>query len=230
MTRAVALLALFASAPALAAKPTVAILYFDYEKEDDLAVLKKGLTQMLISDLAGHEKVSLVERVRLQDVLAELQLSQSKKTDPETAVKVGKLLGAKYIVVGGYFQVLGQLQVTARLVEVETSKTLAGVQARGKPDDFFQLEQDLSGQLGKAFSEKLETAAAAPSGEKSQPTEAKKVKKPAKLPLQQAVQYAKALDALDKKDKETAKKELQAVVKAQPDFELATLDLATMMK
>lgn len=229
MTRAVALLALLAAAPAVAGKPTVAILYFDYEKEDELAVLKKGLTQMLISDLAGHEKVSLVERVRLQDVLAELQLAQSKKTDPETAVKVGKLLGAKYIVVGGYFQVLGQLQVTARLVEVETSKTLAGVQARGKPDDFFQLEQDVSGQLGKAFSEKIETAAT-PAKEKAPPTEAKKVKKPAKLPLQQAVQYARALDAIDKKDQETAKKELQAVVKAQPDFELATLDLATMMK
>src|SRR5947207_3205782 len=122
MTRAVALIAgLLVAAPALAAKPTVAILYFDYDKDDDLAQLKKGLAQMLISDLAGHDKVTLVERARLQDVLAELQLEQS-------------------------------------------------------------------------------------------------------------VRYGKALEALDKKDKEGAKKELLAVTKAQPDFELAALDLATMMK
>jgi TolB-like protein len=228
MTRAVALLALLAAAPAVAAKPTVAILYFDYEKEDDLAQLKKGLAQMLISDLAAHDKVALVERARLQDVLAELQLLQSRKVDPETAARIGKLLGARYIVIGGYFQVLGQLQVTARVVEVETSKTVAGVQARGKPDDFFALEQDLSAQLSKAFSEKVVASA-----ESAPPTEAKRPaapKKPARLPLDQAVRYGRALEALDKKDKEAAKKELTQLVKAQPDFELATLDLATMMK
>jgi TolB-like protein len=229
MTRAVAVAAMLCGATALAAKPTVAILYFDYEKEDELSVLKKGLTQMLISDLAAHEKVTLVERARLQDVLAELQLAQSRKTDPETAVKIGKLLGARYIVVGGYFQVLGQLQVTARLVEVETSKTMAGVQARGKPDDFFTLEQDLSAQLGKAFTEKVAGAAeAAP--EKTPARETKRPRKPSKLPLDQAVRYSKALDAIDKKDTETAKKELNLLVKSAPDFELATLDLATMMK
>jgi TolB-like protein len=225
MTRAVALIAgLLVAAPALAAKPTVAILYFDYDKEDDLAQLKKGLAQMLISDLAGHEKVTLVERARLQDVLAELQLAQSRKVDPETAVKIGKLLNAQYIVMGAYFQVLGQLQLTARLVEVETSKTVAGMKARGKPDDFFSLEQELSGQLSTALSEKLAAAAATPGAE------VRRVKKPAKLPLEQAVRYGKALEAMDKKDKEGAKKELLAVTKAQPDFELATLDLATMMK
>jgi TolB-like protein len=225
MTRAVALIAgLLVAAPALAAKPTVAILYFDYDKDDDLAQLKKGLAQMLISDLAGHEKVTLVERARLQDVLAELQLAQSRKVDPETAVKVGKLLNAQYIVMGAYFQALGQLQLTARLVEVETSKTVAGAKARGKPEDFFALEQELSGQLSTALSEKI-SAAASPSG-----AEVRRPKKPSKLPLEQAVRYGKALEALDKKDKEGAKKELLAVTKAQPDFELAALDLATMMK
>lgn len=229
MTRAVALLCLTLgmASPAAASRPTVAILYFDYEKDDELAVLKKGLTQMLISDLAGHEKVTLVERARLQDVLAELQLAQSNKTDPQTAVKVGKLLGARYIVVGGYFQVLGQLQVTARLVEVETSKTLAGLQARGKPDDFFALEQDLSAQLAKALTDKV---AAAPEAGPPSGGQARRPKRPARLPLDQAVRYGRALDALDKKDKEGARRELEAVVKAQPDFELATLDLATMMK
>lgn len=227
MTRAAVLLAMLAvAAHAAPARPTVAILYFDYDKEDELAVLRKGLAQMLISDLAAHPQVSLVERARLQDVLAELQLTASRKVDPETAVKVGKLLGARYIVVGGYFQLLGQLQVTARLVEVETSKTLAGVAARGKSDDFFALEQDLSGQLARALSEKV---AAVGDGGASAP-EARRPKKPAKLPLDTAVRYARALDAMDKKDKDGAKRELQAVVKQQPDFELAVLDLATMMK
>ena len=46
-------------------KPTVAILYFDYTgKDDELAMLRKGLAQMLISDLSALDAVQLVERNR----------------------------------------------------------------------------------------------------------------------------------------------------------------------
>jgi predicted Zn-dependent protease len=44
------------------------------------------------------------------------------------------------------------------------------------------------------------------------------------------VQYSQALDALDKKDKAGAKKQLQQLVKEQPDFVLASLDLEALMK
>ena len=71
------------------------MLYFDYSgKDQDLGVLRKGLAQMLISDLAGLESVRLVERDRLEEILAELKLAQSGKLDPQAAAKVGKLLGA----------------------------------------------------------------------------------------------------------------------------------------
>ena len=57
-----------------------------------------------------------------------------------------------------------------------------------------------------------------------------RAKHPAQLKLQTALRYSKALDAKDKGDKATAKQELQAVVKEQPDFRLAALDLDRLMQ
>src|SRR4051812_39755191 len=93
--------------PAAAADPvTVAVLYFDYDgKDTELAVLRKGLAQMLISDLLGTPTIRVVERDRLQEVLDELKLQATNKIEPATAVKAGKLLGARYLVLGGYFDV-----------------------------------------------------------------------------------------------------------------------------
>ena len=73
--------------------PTVAVLYFDYTgKDENLAVLKKGLAQMLITDLESRtDACAFVERDRLEDILAELKLGQSNKVDKDTAAKVGKL-------------------------------------------------------------------------------------------------------------------------------------------
>src|SRR5687768_14231382 len=107
LSSTIALAALFIPALAEAAdKPTVAVLYFDYQgKNEELALLKKGLAQMLISDLSASDAYVVVERDRLEDVLAELKLGQSKAVDAKTAAKIGKLLGARFLIMGGYFDV-----------------------------------------------------------------------------------------------------------------------------
>ncbi|MCA9553768.1 MAG: hypothetical protein KC933_27250, partial [Myxococcales bacterium] len=121
------------------APPTVAVMYFDYQgKDEEMALLRKGLAQMLISDLPAGDAYTLVERDRLQDVLDELELSKSVKVDPATAQKVGKLLGARYLVLGGYFDLMGTLRVDARVVRVETGEVVRSVGAHGKPDDFLE--------------------------------------------------------------------------------------------
>src|ERR1044071_4604383 len=75
------------AAPA-APKPPVAVLYFDYSgKDDQLGLLRKGLAQMMISDLSAVDAIQLVERDRLEEILAELKLGQSHKIDPASAAK-----------------------------------------------------------------------------------------------------------------------------------------------
>ena len=216
--------------PVLASdKPTVAVLYFDYEGEGaEMKLLKKGLAQMLISDLSSaHESIQLVERDRLQQVIDELELNQSNKFDPATASRVGKLLGARYLVMGGYFDVMNTLRVDARVVETETGRILRSVGATNTPDRFLTLEQELVQEL-RAIFEELVPAAPEPGKAPAKPKPARG--KPRKLTRDTALRYARALDAKDREDLVTAKKELSAVVKAQPDFQLASRELALLMK
>ena len=229
-------------APALAAAqpkapPTVALLYFEYTGTSaELEQLRKGWARMLISDLSGNPAFQVVERDRLEEVLAELKLGQSKKVDAATAAKVGKLLGARYLVLGGYFDLKGGLRVDARVVEVETSKVLRSLGAQRKTDDFLELEQKLAADLAEALAAIASNAPAppaarppaakppAPAKAKARPTPPKKLK--AAL----AARYGKALDAKDRGDRKLARAELKKVVDAQPDFELAAADLAELAR
>ena len=213
-------------------RPTVAVLYFDYTgKDEQMGVLRKGLAQMLISDLAAVDAVRIVERDRLQQLLDEQKLGQSGKIDPATAARVGKLLGARYMVMGGYFDLLGALRADARLVEVETGKIVHSAGANGRPDDFLGVEQklaeSLSGKLGTLLAMAPGTP---PSNMRVAPPARPRPKAPAKLATRVAVQYAKALDLLDQGKKPEAQAQLKEVVKAQPDFQLASLDLDRLVQ
>ena len=206
------------------AKPTVAVMYFDYQgKSEEMAVLRKGLAQMLISDLPGGEAYTLVERDRLQDLLEELKLNKGATVDPSTAQRVGKLLGARYLVLGGYLDLLGTLRVDARVVRVETGEVVRSVGVHGKPDDFLELEQRLAAGLAEVLDHELSPQGDA-RGARARP------KPPAKLKAKTALRYAKALDAKDKGDTEGAKAGMKAVLEEQPDFALAQLDLGRLMK
>jgi len=224
--------AAFAAEPA----PTVAVLYFDYTgKSQELEVLKKGLAQMLISDLSGSDAIRVVERDRLEDILTELKLQGSGKVDAKSAVKMGKLLGAKYLVLGGYFDLQGALRVDARIIDVETGRVLKSFGANGKPGDFLPVEQQTATALGQWFSTNLSasttTAPATTATPATTPPATKKPPKPpAALKTKTAVTYSEGLSAADSGDKAKAKEALTKVVKEQPDFALASLDLDRLMK
>jgi TolB-like protein len=230
------LLALWLLRPsgAAAAEPaaTVAVLYFDYTgKTTELEVLRKGLAQMLISDLSGSDVIRVVERERLEDVLTELKLQGTGKVDARSAVKVGKLLGARYLVLGGYFDLAGALRVDARVVEVETGRVVKSFGANAKAGDFLPVEQAIATSLGAWFTSNLATAAApsaTPPAPSAPPT--KRPKPPAALKTRTAIKYAEALSLADSGHKDQAKAALSGVLKDQPDFALASLDLDRLMK
>jgi TolB-like protein len=214
-------------------RPTVAVLYFDYTGNDDqLGVLRKGLAQMMISDLSALDTVQLDERDRLEEILAELKLGQTGKIDAATAAKAGKLLGARYMVLGGYFDIKGALRVDARVVEVETGKVVQSAGATGNTDDFLPLEQKLVADVGAILDKQLATPPRQPvqPGQPGTPPRAPRARPPARLARHTAVLYSRALNDIDTGNKPRAKETLKQVVKEQADFKLAMLDLDKLMQ
>src|SRR3954471_25047071 len=133
-------------------KPTLAILFFDYTgKDQELEPLRKGLAQMLITDFSAAPQVRVVERARLKALLEEQKLGQSGKVDPASAARLGKLLGARFLVLGSFFDLKSVLRIDARVVEVETWRIVRSVGAAGAADDFWTLEKTLAEKLGEVL-------------------------------------------------------------------------------
>lgn len=131
-----------------APKKTVAILYFDnYTGKSDYDPLGKGISSMMISDLSVVPEIQLVEREHMQDIVKEIDLQHTKYFDSTTAVKVGKMLGAEYIVTGAFASLQPNMRIDTRVVRVETGAIVKTAQVTGDQDKFFDLEQALADKL-----------------------------------------------------------------------------------
>ena len=139
----VLLLALAGASPALAAR-TLAVLPLEQGAgSEEYSGLGTALAGMLVSDLARVESLQLVERARLAELLAEMELSDTGFLDPSTAQQLGGGLGAELLVAGSYSVVEETFLLDARVVEVETGAVLQAVDAQGTVADFVTVEKDL---------------------------------------------------------------------------------------
>ncbi len=204
-------------------KPTVAVLYFDYGgKKAELEPLREGLAQMLITDLAELPEIRVVERARLKAILEEHGLAASGKVDAASAARVGKLLGARDLVLGSFFDLAGTLRIDARVVEVETGKVVRSVGVNGPGADFWGLERDLAAKLADTMRTAL------PAAFEHSAQLAPKARPP-KVAAATAVTYGRALAAADAGKKAEARGLLTKVVDEAPGFTLAKRDLNALL-
>lgn len=62
--------------------------------------LGEGMAEMLATALVETGKFKVLERQQIHDVLGEQDLGASGRVDPATAAKIGKVLGARYLIYG----------------------------------------------------------------------------------------------------------------------------------
>lgn len=117
--------------------PRIAVLPFEYLVLDgkDQAGIQSGVARVLTTQLTQSGLFDVVERARLEAVLAELDLSQSSKFDPAERNRIGKLLGARQLVLGSIFMFGKKLRMDASFVNTETSSVLCSEGTDGSPDD-----------------------------------------------------------------------------------------------
>lgn len=130
------------------------IFGYDYD-------IGKGIADMLVDRLVNDGMYSVIERKALDKLLAEQNFSNSDRADPSSAAKIGKLLGVDAILigsitqfgrddkstnVGGLGSVTGRfgiggvgkreakavVEITARIVNVNTGEILVSAQGKGE--------------------------------------------------------------------------------------------------
>jgi TolB-like protein len=99
---------------------SVSVLPFLVSERDTLLrPLSYAMSSFLLGDLSRSPQLQLVERERIDAIYRELALVDEGATDPRTAPRVGKLVGARRVVVGSITPAgNGQIVISARVVDV----------------------------------------------------------------------------------------------------------------
>ncbi len=124
---------------------SVGVLGFRTEGVDpQYAVLGRGLAEVLTTDLAKVSSLTVVERMRLNEVRKELELSQSDLVEKQSAPRFGRLIGASTVVTGELDQPKPEdLHATAGLISTAQGMVAYPDEVGGKLKHFFTLEKDL---------------------------------------------------------------------------------------
>ena len=124
---------------------TISVLGFKTEKIDpQYAALGRGLAQMLMTDLAKVSALRVIERMKLNEIARELELSSSDLADKQHAPRLGKLLGAATLITGDLVQPETE-ELSAEAGVIRTAEGIATYPegASGKLDQFFVIEKEL---------------------------------------------------------------------------------------
>lgn len=82
-------------------------------------------TEQLILSMSKNTIFKLIERADLQKILQEQTLQSSDLYDEKKSVKLGRLIGAKYLVVGKLYKRRKNLNMILKLVRVKTGEILS---------------------------------------------------------------------------------------------------------
>jgi DNA-binding winged helix-turn-helix (wHTH) protein len=126
------------------ALPTIAVLDFANLSADvSYAWLELGIPETVTGDLRQFGRFRVVERFRV--------IEASRHGNAAAVRDIAAAVGARFLVVGAFQHVHGQLRLTARLVDANYGETLAEAKADGVSSQVFELQDQIARQLAEAL-------------------------------------------------------------------------------
>jgi curli biogenesis system outer membrane secretion channel CsgG len=217
-----AMVAGVAAAQAPDARPTVAVMYFDNgamgKQHEDFDALSKGISGMLINELAQDNQIRVVERDQLQHLMDEQNIDP-KRVDQSTAVRLGKLLGAHHMIFGGFIaDQSGRMILNSRAVNVETSQVEYVARVQGKTDNVLTMITQLADSMVNGMKlPALDTKVSEAHVEAAK-----------KVPFETVMLYSRGLAEEDKGNKDKAVEYYKASLAKFPSYEPSQKRLATL--
>lgn len=111
--------------------------------------LGSGIAETVTADLKKIEGLSVIGRERVFESLRRLGVAAEIEFDTTMATSVGREVGARWILTGGYQKVGEMLRITARVVEVKTGEVLRTVKIDGDMRDIFNLQDKIVYELSQ---------------------------------------------------------------------------------
>ena len=187
----------------------IAVFPFTYVGENaELRPLGRALAELLVTDLAQVERLTVLERTRVQLLLDELALSQAGYTEPATAARSGRLLGAGRIVQGSLGGSQNELRLQAAVVGIggDWDGRVESISRESQLDEVLDMEENLAFDILRSLQIELTPAERARIRER--PTEN----------LQALLQFGLGLEAEDAGDFDAAAGYFQSASQLDPQF------------
>jgi curli biogenesis system outer membrane secretion channel CsgG len=176
------------------------------QSKEDFEALGVGFQQMLTTELSQNPAFRVVDRSQIKSLLAEQDLGAAGRVDANTAAKIGKVVGAKYVVMGGFIDFYGDLRLDARIVNVETSEILKSIGERDKRENLYASVTKLATDVTKGVN--LPTL----------PRQAMEQRENRKVPTEAVTYYSRALLYADRGNKEKAVELFKQALTVMPDY------------
>jgi len=119
------------------------------DRADRFQPWEHGLAAMVVTDIQSVGGLNIVSRDRLKDILDEQAFQYSGLVDPDTAVRLGKMVAAHYILTGSFTEINGELRLEAQLFSVEEGRLLDATSVNGATERFFELEKEMVFNISK---------------------------------------------------------------------------------
>jgi tetratricopeptide (TPR) repeat protein/predicted Ser/Thr protein kinase len=127
-------------APGVELAPAVAVLGFtNISGHGDDDWLGTGIAETVMSDLRGLPGLAVVAPAPVREALRRMG-AEGHEADEALAARIGRELGARWVLSGGFQRSGDTLRVTARLADVEGNRVLGMVKLDGRVDDIFSLQ------------------------------------------------------------------------------------------
>jgi TolB-like protein len=192
--------------------PTVAVLDFSsfMMGEGGAAVnLGKAITAMLVTEFSNRDGIQVIERAQLNDMLREQDLVLSGRVDESSAIEIGKMLGAQYVLVGQASSIVDNLRMDIRAVDVETSEIVAVLKKSDRTSELLSVVVALADEFGQQLN--LVPPSNRPAMES--------------IPVPATIAFSRAVDFEDRGETDRAIQEYERTLELHPSHRDARLAL-----
>lgn len=191
---------------------TVAVLPFRYAgAREDLRPLGRALAELLVTDLSQTDRLTVLERSRIQLLLDEMELAEQGLVEPATAARSGRMLGAGSVVqgtIGGAEDMIDLEAVVAPVGQPEAAVP-EPIRERDALDRLFDMEERMALSIFQDLG--IELTAAERERVADRPT----------ANVQALLAYGLGLEAEDRGDYEAAAQHFQRASELDPGFGMA---------
>jgi non-specific serine/threonine protein kinase len=147
------------SGPTTKLENAVAVMTFSNitkEAADDW--IGSGIAETVSADLKNVKGLSVIGRERTFEILKGLATGSLADSEEAVAIDIGRRLGARWILAGGYQRMAEMIRITARVIDVSTGEVLRTVKIDGKIAEIFALQDKIVYELSQGLNLEIETS------------------------------------------------------------------------